>query len=91
MTHRMALLTNDYKLGKDISDLNNLASCYGKKVAVFCLTRTGDLEERLYEEEPAPAEPVKQDVPEVKSGTKDELDASYFIIRCMLCSRSFHR
>ena len=49
--YRMALLTNDYKLGKDISDLNNLESCYGKKVEVFFLNRSGDLEERLYEEE----------------------------------------
>lgn len=69
--YRMALLTNDYKLGKDISELNNLVSCYGKKVAVFCLTRTGDLEERLYEEEePAPVEPVKQVVLEVKEEPK---------------------
>lgn len=51
--YRMALLTNDYKLGKDISDLNNLESCYGKKVEVFCLGRSGDLEERLYEEDQA--------------------------------------
>lgn len=49
--YRMALLTNDYKLGKDIIDLNNLESCYGKKVEVFCLGHSGELEERLYEEE----------------------------------------
>lgn len=49
--YRMALLTNDYKLGKDISDLNNLESCYGKKVAVFSLNRFGCLEERIYENE----------------------------------------
>ena len=69
--YRMALLTNDYKLGKDISDLNNLASCYGKKVAVFCLTNTGNLEERLFEEEEATsAEPIKQVTPEVKVTSK---------------------
>lgn len=49
--YKMALLTNDYKLGKDINELNNLESCYGKKVAVFCLNRSGKLEERLYEME----------------------------------------
>lgn len=46
--YRMALLTNDYKLGKDITDLNNLESCYGKRVEVFSLNRFGCLEERIY-------------------------------------------
>ena len=46
--HKMALLTNDYKLGKDISELNNLESCYGKKVKVFSLDQNGCLEERVY-------------------------------------------
>lgn len=54
--YRMALLTNDYKLGKDISELNNLESCYGKKVEVFCINRSGNLEERRYEEEISIAE-----------------------------------
>lgn len=48
--YRMALLTNDYKLGKDISELNNLESCYGKRVEVFSLNRFGCLEERVYRE-----------------------------------------
>lgn len=48
--YRMALLTNDYKLGKDISELNHLESCYGKRVEVFSLNRFGCLEERVYED-----------------------------------------
>lgn len=60
--YKMALLTNDYKLGKDINELNNLESCYGKKVAVFCLNRSGKLEERLYEmETPTLAEDIVSD------------------------------
>lgn len=51
--YRMALLTTDYKLGKDIIDLNNLESCYGKKVEVFTLNRFGYLEELIYKDEDA--------------------------------------
>lgn len=51
--YRMALLTTDYKLGKDIIDLNNLESCYGKKVEVFTLNRFGCLEELIYKDEDA--------------------------------------
>ena len=50
LKYRMALLTNDYKLGKDINDLNNLESCYGKRIEVFLLNRAGTLEECKYEE-----------------------------------------
>ena len=45
LKYRMALLTNDYKLGKDINELNNLESCYGKRVEVFSLNKAGNLEE----------------------------------------------
>lgn len=48
--YRMALLTNDYNLGKDIIELNNLGSCYGKKIEVFSLNKYGCLEEKVYEE-----------------------------------------
>lgn len=51
--YRMALLTTDYKLGKDIIDLNNLESCYGKRVEVFTLNRFGCLEELIYKDEDA--------------------------------------
>lgn len=44
LKYRMALLTNDYKLGKDINELNNLESCYGKRVEVFSLNKAGNLE-----------------------------------------------
>lgn len=71
--HRMALLTNDYKLGKDINELNNLESCYGKKVSVFCLNRSGELEERIYEEEPVSSEAKTQDVaPKAEQKEKDK-------------------
>lgn len=63
--YRMALLTNDYKLGKDITDLNHLESCYGKKVEVFSLNRFGCLEERNYKEETKPkASETKQSEPQ---------------------------
>lgn len=46
--YRMALLTNDYKLGTDILRLNNLKSCHGKKIEVFSLNHLGYLEKRVY-------------------------------------------
>lgn len=48
--YKMALLTNDYRLGKDISDLNNLKSCYGKRVEVFKLNKDGYLEAGRYKD-----------------------------------------
>ncbi|MBE5834399.1 MAG: hypothetical protein E7309_07150 [Butyrivibrio sp.] len=48
--YKMALLTNDYGLGKDISNLNNLKSCYGKQVDVFKINKDGYLEIRRYDE-----------------------------------------
>ncbi len=46
--HKMVLLTNDYKLGKDIYELNNLKSCNGKQIKVFRLTHNGKLKEQKY-------------------------------------------
>ena len=61
--YRMALLTNDYKLGKDINELNNLESCYGKRIEVFLLNRDGALEECKYEDtQVAEVESSKQEV-----------------------------
>lgn len=50
LSNRMALLTNDYNLGKDINDLNNLGSCMGKKIEVYALNKKGNLEERFFDE-----------------------------------------
>lgn len=62
--YRMALLTNDYKLGKDINELNNLESCYGKRIEVFLLNRDGALEECKYENiQVAEVESPKQEAP----------------------------
>ena len=47
----MILLSNDYNLGKDIYDLNNLKSCYGKQIKVFYLIRNGELKERDFSSE----------------------------------------
>ena len=48
--YRMALLTNDIRLGNDILDLNHLASCYGKRVEVFSLSKGGILKEKIDKE-----------------------------------------
>lgn len=69
LKYRMALLTNDYKLGKDINELNNLESCYGKRIEVFLLNREGTLEECKYEETTVvevESEPLKEEVCEEK-------------------------
>lgn len=54
--NRAILFTNDYKLGCDATNLNNLGSCYGKEIKVFGLDKDGMLYEKVYE--PEITEPV---------------------------------
>ncbi len=54
--NRTILFTNDYKLGCDANNLNNLGSCYGKKIKVFGLDKDGLLYEK--KNEPEVIEPV---------------------------------
>ena len=50
-------------MGNDINELNNLESCYGKRIEVFLLNRDGALEECKYEDtQVAEVESSKQEV-----------------------------
>jgi hypothetical protein len=54
--YRQALLTNDMKLSRDVSKLNNQESCFGKEISVYNLNSYGNLvlneeRERVIQEE----------------------------------------
>lgn len=69
----MALLTNDYNLGKDIIKLNSLESCIGKKVEVFSLDQQGFLKQNFYDIIKADKPDVNKDEPTVSDNNDDKV------------------
>lgn len=66
--YRQALITNDMKLTRDVSNLNKQESCLGKAVTVYNLTRQGELihtEDSLIKEEKEKeiVQPVEKEEP----------------------------